>query len=580
MSDGTKSEYTKTGKKVMCISSNRRDLTYRKVYDVFVDNDGYEFVIDDVGDKRYESLEFPYWCENPDGMVDKANETKHKSKAGKKVKSIYDGRDDLTYNKVYDVFIDNDGDEFIIDDVGDKRYWSNAYDNYYELVDSNETKPKFKVDDTVIVKSTSNIPTNVDGNVKIGDVAKVVKVYYIGNGRGSVDLHCENWMENWNFPFRDIELINGADDSVLCELFDDVSNDINISNETKPKFEVGDKVKVVDDGNISAYTHEVKVGDVGVIININNNGLDPYQVKFDDYGVRDNWWFTDKCIELIVDDTIENDNTTTDETKHKFKVGDKVKVVDTEQISTYTNSVRVNDVGVITTTKSLKTLDSYLVTLTFDGNAEQESWWFTDKCIELVENVTDDVNIENQTTKSESVVVRKFKTGDKVKILSTNAVDGISNHGVKVGMIGEVVEADERGANVKHSNFKLGWWFTDKCIELVGDDTKPIENESSPIKSDGNQIVSDGGSSSYYAQQIPKGMLERFNATGTIEAKDVIRLFLGNDFNMGNIFKAYCRVISLRNGKGKAGIDEQYDLTKAKFFTEDELNYYLENKDV
>ena len=109
------------------------------------------------------------------------------------------------------------------------------------------------------------------------------------------------------------------------------------------------------------------------------------------------------------------------------------------------------------------------------------------------------------------------------------------------------------------------WWFTDKCIELVSDDV-----DNTPIKSD-------GGSSSYYAQQIPKGMLERFNTTGIIEAKDVIRLFLGNDFNMGNIFKAYCRVISLRNGKGKAGIDEQYDLTKAKYFTEDELNYYLEN---
>ena len=75
-------------------------------------------------------------------------------------------------------------------------------------------------------------------------------------------------------------------------------------------------------------------------------------------------------------------------------------------------------------------------------------------------------------------------------------------------------------------------------------------------------------------------MLERFNTTGTIEAKDVIRLFLGNDFNMGNIFKAYCRIISLRNGKGKAGIDEQYDLTKVKYFAEDELNHYLENKDV
>lgn len=239
------------------------------------------------------------------------------TKTGKKVKSIYDGRVDLTRNEVYDVFIDNKGDEFIIDDVGDKRYWSISDDDYYELVD-------------------------------------------------------------------------------------DVSNEVNDTNKPKPKFKVGDKVRVVDIGYISEATSDIKVGDVGVITYVDSDcALSPYRVEFDD----DYWWFTDKCIELIEDNTIEN----------------------------------------------------------------------------------------------------------------------------------------------------------------------------TPVKSDGSQIVSDGGSSSYYVQQIPKGMLERFNATGTIEAKDVIRLFLGNDFNMGNIFKAYCRIISLRNGKGKAGIDEQYDLTKAKYFTEDELNYYLEN---
>ena len=249
------------------------------------------------------------------------------TKTGKKVKSIYDGREDMTYNKVYDVFIDSDGYEFIIDDVGHKRYYVDNKD-YYELVD---------------------------------DVAEA-------------------------------------------------TDDIHDTNETKPKFKVGDKVKVVNIGYISQYIDNVNVG---VIVRIDNNdNITPYLVKFEDCDVRDDWWFTDKCIELVVDD--------------------------------------------------------------------------------------------NNT----------------------------------------------------------------------------IENENSPIKSDGSQIVSDGGSSSYYAQQIPKGMLERFNATGIIEAKDVIRLFLGNDFNMGNIFKAYCRVISLRNGKGKAGIDEQYDLTKAKYFTEDELNYYLENTNV
>ena len=53
MSDGTKSGYTKTGKKVKSIYGGRVDLTRNEVYDVFIDNKGDEFIIDDVGDKRY-----------------------------------------------------------------------------------------------------------------------------------------------------------------------------------------------------------------------------------------------------------------------------------------------------------------------------------------------------------------------------------------------------------------------------------------------------------------------------------------------------------------------------------------------
>ena len=63
----------------------------------------------------------------------------------------------------------------------------------------------------------------------------------------------------------------------------------------------------------------------------------------------------------------------------------------------------------------------------------------------------------------------KFKIGNKVKILSTDVVNGISNHGVEVGMIGEVVKVDEYGADVKHPNFKWGWWFNDYDLELVED---------------------------------------------------------------------------------------------------------------
>ena len=140
------------------------------------------------------------------------------TKTGKKVKSIYDGRVDLTYNEVYDVFIDNKGDEFIIDDVGDKRYWSISDDDYYELVD-------------------------------------------------------------------------------------DVAEATNTTNETKLKFKVGDKVKVVDIGYISQATSDIKVGDVGVITYVDSDcAMSPYRVEFDD----DYWWFTDKCIELVGDDNTTN----------------------------------------------------------------------------------------------------------------------------------------------------------------------------------------------------------------------------------------------------------------------------------
>ena len=137
------------------------------------------------------------------------------TKTGKKVKSIYDGRVDLTYNKVYDVFIDNKGDEFIIDDVGDKRYWSISDDDYYELV---------------------------------YDVANTV----------------------------------------------DTANNINDNTKTKPKFKVGDKVKVVDIGYISQATSDIKVGDVGVITYVDSDYvMRPYRVEFDD----DYWWFAESDLD-------------------------------------------------------------------------------------------------------------------------------------------------------------------------------------------------------------------------------------------------------------------------------------------
>lgn len=140
------------------------------------------------------------------------------TKTDKKVKSINYDSIDLTYNEIYDVFIDSDKDEFIIDDVGDKRYGGIDDKNYYELVD-------------------------------------------------------------------------------------DVGNDIHDNNETKLKFKVGDKVKVVDDDYISAFTDNVKVGHTGIINLVDDDdSSNPYRVKFDELDVRNEWWFTRKCIDLVSDD--------------------------------------------------------------------------------------------------------------------------------------------------------------------------------------------------------------------------------------------------------------------------------------
>jgi hypothetical protein len=111
------------------------------------------------------------------------------------------------------------------------------------------------------------------------------------------------------------------------------------------------------------------------------------------------------------------------------------------------------------------------------------------------------------------------------------------------------------------------YWFNPEDLTVV------VEKEVNTYIP--SAVVSDGGSSEYYQKIIPKHMLDRWNETGKIEAKDVMRLFLNNDFNMSNVFKAHCRVIDLRNGRGKLGADEKYDLKKAVFFSEDELQNYL-----
>ena len=84
-------------------------------------------------------------------------------------------------------------------------------------------------------------------------------------------------------------------------------------------------------------------------------------------------------------------------------------------------------------------------------------------------------------------------------------------------------------------------------------------------------IKSDGGSSTYYDIAIPTSlreeMAERRNEDGLsyIKTEEIIELGLGNDFDAGNIFKCLIRMQSLKNGKGKAGNDLEYDANKVVY---------------
>ena len=224
----TKSSYTKTGKKVKCINTKRVDLIYKKVYDVFIDANSEEFVIDEVGDWRYDSMEFPLWCE-------------------------------------------------VFDDVA--------------------------------------------------------------------------------------EATNTA-------------NNVSTTNETKPKFKVGDKVKVVDDDYISVYTDNVKVGYTGIITLVeNDDSNNPYRVKFNETDEKGCWWFTDKCIELV-NDAVENTPIKSESVVvRKFKVGDLVRVTSTDYISQYDTSIEVGGIEVITDVDD----DDY-----DEVPYQIRNWWFPESDLELV----------------------------------------------------------------------------------------------------------------------------------------------------------------------------------------------------
>ena len=126
---------------------------------------------------------------------------------GKKVKPTCDDWEDITYNKVYDVFTDGTI-EFVFDDVGVRCYQSSAI---FEVVDDTvdtdnttvETNNKFKEGDRVMVVNTDYISA-YDAGVRVGDIGTVIES---GVDKYHVKFDGTGYDCDWFFTDNCIELV-------------------------------------------------------------------------------------------------------------------------------------------------------------------------------------------------------------------------------------------------------------------------------------------------------------------------------------------------------------------------------------
>ena len=222
---------------------------------------------------------------------------------GKKVKPTCDDWEDLTYNKVYDVFTDGTI-EFVFDDVGVRCYQSSAI---FEVVDDTvntdnttvETNHKFKEGDKVMVVNTDYISA-YDTGVRVGDIGTVIES---GVDKYHVKFEGTGYDCDWFFTDDCIELVGDKHDNSNGNnyILDDADDE-----QPKQQFYVGDKVKVKSTSTLpSDNNHGVNVGDIAEIIGVMKIGNDGVaDLKCDKW--KNGWNFPFHNIELVIDSSSTN----------------------------------------------------------------------------------------------------------------------------------------------------------------------------------------------------------------------------------------------------------------------------------
>ena len=88
-------------------------------------------------------------------------------------------------------------------------------------------------------------------------------------------------------------------------------------------------------------------------------------------------------------------------------------------------------------------------------------------------------------------------------------------------------------------------------------------------------VVSDGGSSSYYKLTIVNKKGKKLEC----ELGDILRVIVGNDFDLSNIVKACRRAYESSQGRGKDGVSIAYDMNKVKYFADEFKHWHTSEND-
>ena len=201
----------------------------------------------------------------------------------------------------------------------------------------------------------------------------------------------------------------------------------------------------------------------------------------------------------------------------KFKIGDKVRVINNDQ--RYSEDFTGQESEVINSGP-----DWYEIKVQYKHGG-YNFLTFNENELEIVENATS-----------------SFKVGDRVRFDCPNLE-------VDYGTIVERYTEDSWWIDWDSDGYRC--YCEEKYMALVDSEEQPEETSS--------KTKSDGGSSDYYKLEINGN---------PVEVEDVIYAMVGGDFALGNALKALRRMYLDSKGQGKEGIDMQYDANKIKYFVD------------